>query len=326
MLEKIRSWLYKDTRPEVIVVVGPTASGKTSFAINLAHKLAQKGIEAEIISADTRQIYREIPVFSAAVTQQDMQGIPHHLVGTQSVRDKVEISAAWFRDQVDTLVQDITQRGRIPIIAGGSAFWVQGILFVDDYPKVEPNHDLRKELETVPLDQLQERLQQLDPQRFAQIDIENPRRLIRAIEIATALGYVPEMKYTVRKEWNTRLVYLDYPKQYVDERITRGVAMRFEQGLAEEAERLATLVSHTTMLELGLAYKYYEQYQEGTLSKEEWITHTIREEIRYAKRQRTFFKKMLTYYTSITMRLSDPQERDQAIHKLICAINRKFVK
>jgi len=309
----IKSWMTP--KPTVIVVMGPTASGKTSTAIALAKEIKEKkSTECEIISADSRQVYKEIPIFSGAVAEEETETIPHYLVGSQKIG--TPLSAGWFREQSLRRIDDIHARGKIPIVAGGSSFWIQSILFRDDYPKVEVNQDLRQALEGLSVEDLQTKLQSLDPKRFSDIDIDNPRRLIRSIEIATELGNVPEMKFTPSNKYNFIVVYFDLEKELLASRIAQNVVNRFSQGLEEEARSVYETVSKKSFSELGLAYKHIEDYWGGVLNKEELIKKTTQEEVRYAKRQKTFFKKLVTRLSTPVFTISKLEDKNLIIKKV----------
>lgn len=311
MLRKLFG-LLRTTKPPVVVIVGPTASGKTGFSLRLARELIQSGKRAEIISADSRQIYREIPIFSAAVTEAEIGNIPHHLVGTETVRD-TNHTASWFVSRAEREISRMHQQERIPIVVGGSAFWIQGLLFTNQYPEVPPNAELRQELEQCSLAELQTRLQRLDPERLDAIDQHNPRRLIRSIEIANHLGSVPSVSYLRRKEWNTIVVHLNPDKEQNNQRISQGVQERFEQGLIAEAEQLRIQINQERMQELGLAYKHIYDYWDGDLDQEKLIARTIIEEQRYAKRQRTFLSKMIGRWSGRLCTVTTDQEKTNTI-------------
>lgn len=302
-------------RPPLVVVAGSTASGKTSFSIQLAQQLIAQGQGIEIISADSRQIYRGMTNFTGAIRAEEMQGIVHHLVETVDPQDTKD--ADWFRTQAGSLIQQIRARGNLPIVVGGTGFWIQTLLFQDDYPAVPPNDELRQELSQCDIEQLHHRLQQLDPQRFAQIDTQNPRRLIRSIEIATALGHVPAMKYTAQNAHNIHLVYFDYPLELVRERINANVHQRFTAGLIAEAHDVYQQVTSQRFAELGLAYKYLPAHWAGELSVEELEQKTAIEEYRYAKRQKTFFKKMITRSRAKKYTITNQSQKDQIRNQLL---------
>jgi len=308
---RLKTWRKKP----LVIIGGSTASGKTSCAIAIAQEFEKSGQKVEIISADSRQIYKGIPIFSGAVTEVEMSGITHHLVGTED--PAVVRSADWFRHEAMQLIEQIHNRGSIPVVAGGSAFWVQSLLFKDDYPQVDTNETLRKELELMTVSDLQARLQMLDPKRFASIDIENPRRLVRSIEIATALGYVPRMKFTPNTCWNTTLVYFDLDREVLVEKIKNNVKSRYNAGLIDEARVLSSALDQKRFVELGLAYKYMHSFWEGEMSEQELRDKTTTEEVRYAKRQKTFFKKILTMVWCRVHVIQNKEQRNRVIGEVV---------
>ena len=302
--------------PVVLYVLGPTASGKTSFTISLAHSLEDRGYQTAVISADARQIYEEIPIFSGAVSSHEQEGITHYVVGSETLKRRR--TAAWFTQTATTLITSLQKSQTLPVVVGGSGFWLQSLLFQDDYPQVEPDPSLRQELTGLPLPALQERLERLDPKRSRTIDQENPRRLIRAIEIATALGHVPEMSFTPQTSHRPLLVWFDYPKAVSDRQISQGVSERFARGLLEEAEGLRAELSLELCSELGLAYKHLHRYWRGELSRADLVREAIREEKRYAKRQRTFFKKMMSRLDQRDIaQVTRPEEREEALRFIL---------
>lgn len=278
-------------KPLVLCIGGATATGKTGFSLELARVLKESGTSVEIISADSRQVYRDIPLFSGVGSEEERERVPHHLVAVED--PKTELSPAWFKDQASALIGEIHARNNVPLVVGGSGFWISSLLFEDDYPKVEPDWNLRQELEDKSPDELYGELEKLDPVRAKNIDRHNPRRLIRSIEIARALGHVPEMSFTPQSTYELGFVYIDMDKEEAKTRIEKNVHTRFEAGLIEEAEKLRATTPLARMKELGLAYKHIEAYWQGAMSKEELVEKTVLEEQRYAKRQRTFFIKLL---------------------------------
>ncbi len=303
----------------IIVIAGSTASGKTSASIYVAQSLQKQGVVCEIISADSRQIYRDIPVFSGAVSEEEMCGFTHHLVGTEAIDAKH--SVRWFQKQCARLIDEIHSRGAIPIIAGGSAFWVQSVLFTSDYPQVLPNHDLRKQLENKTIPQLQEILQKLDPARFANIDIDNPRRLVRSIEIATEIGTVPKMKFTPAVQHDIHFIYFDLDKTVLQERITDNVNNRFDQGLIAEAKKVSKQLSKKQFIEMGLAYKYMYDFWNGEITEKELKSKTTTEEIRYAKRQKTFFEKIKNNFTGRVYVIANISQKTPVLGKVVSHIH-----
>ncbi len=304
----------------VVVIVGPTASGKTSFSIELACALSSRGLDAEVISADSRQIYREIPIVSAAVTPEETQGVPHHLVGTESLEEMR--SASWFRKKACELIHKIHERQRIPIVVGGSGFWISSLLCEDTYPQVAPNPVLRKELEQLSVEALGAKLARLDPKRFLEIDAHNPRRLIRAIEIAHALGKVPVRKYRLNRRYRWHLIYLDYPQDIHNERINKAVEERFCRGVKQEVASLVSHVPEEVVRELGLSLTSYHRFRSGEITEHEWQEQTVVEDQQYAKRQRTFFKGLWKQCPANLMHVHNQQELGEVQETLVAKLTR----
>lgn len=318
MLDRLFFWKKK---PPLVIIAGSTASGKTSFSIDLALGLLDQGQGVEIISADSRQIYRGLSHFSGAVTDAQMQGVPHHLVACVDPSDAK--NADWFAGRCREIIDKVHTRGGVPIVVGGTGFWIQSLLFQDDYPSVPPNPVMRSELELLDNEDLQQRLATLDPERFAGVDIHNRRRLIRSIEIASVLGHVPAMKFTPQNTYDISLVYFDYPLETLREKITANVQTRFANGLLQEAHTAARPLPVERRKELGLAYKYIDEYWAGSMSEDELQAKTTTEEYRYAKRQKTFFKKMLNRSRLRLWCITDQGHRAQVQQELLAlGINR----
>ena len=170
--------------PKIIVVLGPTATGKSDLAVEIAKKY-----NGEVISADSRQVYRGMDLGTGKITRVEMQGVHHFLLDV--VNPKSVFNVEKYQKLADKSVRDISSRGKLPIICGGTGFYIQSIVDNISLPKVEPNPSLRKKLEKKNCGQLLKILAKLDSKTAAKIDQKNSRKIIRAIEIATALGSVP---------------------------------------------------------------------------------------------------------------------------------------
>ena len=177
----------KNSEQEIIVVVGPTASGKSDFAIALAIKN-----NGEIISADSRQLYKGLDIGTGKITDEEMKGIKHHMLSVYDLTE--DVSVASFARDAAPIITDILNRGKTPIICGGTGQYIDALIFNTQIPKVKPNKSLREELEKLNTEDLVARLQASDPARSSAIDPHNRVRLIRAIEIAEELGYVPKLE------------------------------------------------------------------------------------------------------------------------------------
>ncbi|MBP6857839.1 MAG: tRNA (adenosine(37)-N6)-dimethylallyltransferase MiaA [Candidatus Pacebacteria bacterium] len=267
---------------KIIVVCGPTATGKSDYAVELAKKVG-----GEVVSADSRQIYKGLDIGSGKITKREMKGVPHHLLDVAN--PKRVFSVTQYKKLADKAIKDILSRGKTPIIAGGTGFYIDAIICDIVFPAVPPNKTLRKELEKLSLEKLQEKLENLDPRRFNLVDQKNKVRLIRAIEIATVLGSVPELKKT--NSYDVEWICLDFSDDILKERIHIRLFARI-RGIVTEVKRLHTEgVSWKRLESLGLEYKYMALYLQKKISREEMVSGIEKDSWQYAKRQRTWFKK-----------------------------------
>jgi len=268
---------------KLLVVCGPTASGKSSLAVELA-----QNYEGEVISADSRQVYRGLDISTGKTRSEEMGGVPHHLLDVADPQNN--FSAADFKELADKAVADIHTRGKLPILCGGTGFYIQGV--VDDavFPEVEPNKALRTKLSTRNTEELFTELQEKDPRRAAEIDPDNPHRLIRALEIVAELGRVPKLEK--KERFDTLHIGLDFPDKELKHRIISRTKKRFESGMIEEAQNLyENGLSLERMRELGLEYGYLADYIDGKIDKQKLFTNIVQGDWQYARRQRTWFKK-----------------------------------
>ncbi len=271
-------------KTKVIVIVGPTGSGKTSLAIDLA-----KRFSGEVISADSRQVYRKLDIGTEKVTKEEMGAVPHHLIDVCDV-DEV-YSAERFKNDAAKAILDITSRGNIPIIAGGTFFYVDALLGNVTMPTVPPDSALRTYLEDLSTETLYARLEQLDPERAFSIDKDNKRRLVRALEVVESLGKVPkpiagETKYDVLK------LGIEVDKAVLRTRLRARAAKALERGLIEETKSLLdTGVSVDRLSEIGLEYRLVIEYLNGGMSNEELLQRLEEKNWQYAKRQFTWLKR-----------------------------------
>jgi tRNA dimethylallyltransferase len=282
---------------KLIVICGPTATGKSDYAVKLAKQLAKTGIGAEIISADSRQVYKGLDIGSGKITAKEMDGIPHHLLDVAS--PKRTFSVAQYKKLADKAIADIAKRNHVPIMVGGTGFYIDAVVFDQQLPEVPPNKALRKELEKLSLDELRQQLQQLDIERYQSIDIHNRVRMIRAIEIVAVLGKVPailsvgeEREQGRISKYDVEWIYLDLPDDVLKERIHDRLLKRMKQGMVQEVMTLhAEGLSWKRLEMLGLEYRFVAEYLQEKLSKGNMLTQLETAIWQYAKRQRTWFKK-----------------------------------
>ncbi len=275
----------------IIVICGPTATGKSDYAVQLAQKLASEGIGAEIISADSRQVYKSLDIGSGKITPAEMRGISHHLLDIAS--PKRTFSVAQYKKLADKAIASIIKRNKVPIIVGGTGFYIDTVVFDQQLPEVRANKELRTALSKLSLDELRQQLQQLDAERFESIDIHNKQRMVRAIEIASALGKVPNIKTMPRKsKYSVEWIYLDLPDKVLKEKIHARLIKRMKDGMVQEVAALhASGISWKRLEALGLEYRFVAEFLQEKISIEEMTAQLETAIWQYAKRQRTWFKK-----------------------------------
>lgn len=272
---------------KIIVVCGPTATGKSDYAVEQA-KSPPAGGGYEIISADSRQVYKGLNIGSGKITKKEMRGIPHHLLDIAS--PKRVFTVAQYKKLTDKAISTILKKGKTPIICGGTGFYIDTVIYDQHFPGVKPDKTLRKQLSALPVHELFETLQTLDPDRALEIDSKNSVRLIRAIEIATALGSVPKVART--KKYDVEWIYLDFPDAVLKKRIHDRLLKRMKTGMVKEVRDLhADGVSWKRLESFGLEYRYLALYLQKKLSKQDMLTQLESAIWHYAKRQRTWFKK-----------------------------------
>ncbi len=259
-------------KPKVIVIIGQTATGKSSLAVKLAKKIG-----GEVISADSRQVYKDLDIGTGKITKKEMKDIPHHLLDVANPKKKFTV--AEYQKKSISAMAEILKRGKIPIICGGTGFYIDAITKGVVFPVVPPNLKLRKELEKKTLEQLFKILKKLDRARAKNIDAKNTVRLVRAIEIAKALGKVPKIK-EVKPEYQFIKIGLCLPIDKLEKKVTKRVKQMFEDGLLKEIQKLKKKgVTDKRLKELG--FEYYKPTRETV----------VHETIKYAKRQMTWFKR-----------------------------------
>ncbi len=276
--------LNKNEKPKLIVIVGPTASGKSDLAVELALKH-----NGEVISADSRQVYKGLDIGSGKITTEEMQGIPHHLLDVADPQNKFTV--VQYVDLAKKAIENIVSRGKTPIVVGGTGFYIEALIDGTVLPDVGPNEDLRAELQEKPVEELFSMLQALDPKRAATIDPKNPRRIIRAIEIAQVLGKVPEVT-SEPLPYDVRFIGIQISPEKLRERIGSRLVKRMRNGMIDEARNLHKAgLSYQRMEELGLEYRYLAFLLQNKMTEQEMTEKLATEIWKYAKRQMTWFKR-----------------------------------
>src|SRR3989344_4756245 len=272
--------------PKIIVVVGQTSTGKSDFAVEVA-----KIINGEIISADSRQVYKGMDIGTGKITKKEMRGIPHHLLSLASPRTVFTVSK--FKKLADKKIKEIIARGNVPIICGGTGFYIDAVVNNTVLPEVPPNAKLRAELYQLDAIALTRYLEKLDPERVKTIDTKNKVRLIRAIEIAIALGSVPSLASDgTNPKHDVLKIGLTLPDEILKERIYKRILIRIKKHMFKEFEKLhKNGLSLKKMQSLGLEYKYGAMYIKKEIDKEQFIEKLNTDTWHYAKRQKTWFKR-----------------------------------
>ncbi len=284
--------MTKDEKPLLYVIAGPTAVGKTALSLILAKRLG-----AEIISADSIQVYRGMDIGSAKVRPSEMQGIRHHLIDILDPRESFDV--ALFTKLAKEAVSDIRERGKTPLVAGGTGFYLHAFIYDNDFSYGESDPSYRAELmkeALSPDNDLYERLKSADPDSAAAIPKGNVKRVIRALEFYRVTGKrISEHNREEREKespYDLRFFVITMPRDRLYQRINERVDEMVEQGLFKETEELVSLGVKPGMTSLqGLGYKQAYLYLTGKYSYEEAVDAIKKETRHFAKRQLTWFKK-----------------------------------
>lgn len=277
----------------VIVIAGPTASGKTALGVQLAKK-----INGEVISADSMQIYKDMTVGTAKPVPEEMEGIPHHLI--DFVYPNERYSVAEFKKDAENKIEDILSRGKMPIVVGGTGLYIDALVYGIEYPEIDVDEELRKRLlkeaETQEgLANLYEKAKKIDPDAIEKISKSDIKRITRIIEIYESTGKTKtEMEKISRQngiKYNFKVFAINMDREKLYERINLRVDLMIEAGLIKEVEELVNKYDKFPTAMQGLGYKEVVQYFNGELTKNEMIEKIKQESRRYAKRQLTWFRK-----------------------------------
>jgi len=272
------------SRIPLIIIVGPTASGKSALAIKLAKKF-----NGEIVSADSRQVYRGMDIGTGKVTKQERRMVPHHLLDIASPRIGYPVSR--FQKDAVRAIADIHRREHVPILAGGTPFWIDAVAYHMTLPGVQPNVSLRKKLARHSASALFDMLTKLDPVRARTIDRHNPYRLIRAIEIVRSTKK-PVPALLKSSPYDIVWIGIAASKPELHRRIHTRLMKRMKQGLIAEVKNLLKSgISQKRLIAMGLEYRYVTLYLQGKLTKNELLQQLETAIRQYAKRQLTWWKR-----------------------------------
>jgi tRNA dimethylallyltransferase len=270
---------------KLIVIVGPNASGKSELAVRVAKKF-----NGEVVSADSRQVYKGMNIGSGKITKKEMFRIPHHLLDVASPKSVFTVTK--YRKLAMAAIKRIQTTDKLPILCGGTGFYIQSIIDGIVIPEVKPNWELRRKLEKKTVAELFLILKRLDSKRAKTIEAKNPRRLIRAIEIIKSTGKpVPEIK---KQPLPYQILILGIKKN--ESELKRAIAIRtqkrLKKGMVAEVKRLKkTGLSWVKLESFGLEYRAISQFLQGEIAKERMIEIIKKEDWQYAKRQMVWFKR-----------------------------------
>ena len=270
-------------KPAILVILGPTASGKSDLAVTLAKKL-----NGEVVSADSRQVYKGLDLGTGKITKKEMGGIPHYMLDVASPDRNYSVDR--YQKHTYEVIDNILKRGKLPIICGGTGFYIQAIVDGLILPEVKVNRPLRIKLAKLGGDDLYKILHKIDAKRADKIGKENKVRLIRALEIVAALGGVPKIKLNPR--YTPLQIGLKFEDGMLKDRIKTRLEKRLKKGMLKETEELHKNGLSWKRLEgLGLEYRYMAYFLQNKISREEMERQIKLVSFQYAKRQMTWFKR-----------------------------------
>lgn len=283
---------------QILIIAGPTASGKSSRAV--AEALARGG---EIISVDSRQVYRRLDIGTEKITVEEMQGVPHHLIDIRNPEENY--SAGDFVQDAARLIEEISARGKLPILVGGTHFYFDALLY--GLPMgTDINPALREELEKLSTEELYARVRAADPHRAGELDPMNRRRLVRALEIIETKGSVPPRVNHKGAPcglqgaplWAVEWIVIDPPREELRKRIDERLASALARGLIEEVRRVREQVGDTRLNELGLEYRIIGEFLQkwptpGVGQTEKSLLPVLSAKLwQYARRQKAWLRKL----------------------------------
>lgn len=267
---------------KILFIVGPTASGKTSLAIKLA-----KRFNGEIINADSRSIYKELPILTAMPTMRERKNIPHHLFGSVALNKTLTLKE--YQRQATKKVTEIHRRGFLPIVVGGSALYINSLAYDYKIPELSPNKELRTKLENQSLEKLVIMLVNLDKTAVTKIDLKNKRRVIRAIELATIFGSVPERKKSPLAS-NKFIIGIQTSDPVWQNSLVERINRMYRIGAVSEVRRHLRILNKRPPVSTSCGADPILQHLRGEISIEESKNLFLKNDKRLAKKQMTWFK------------------------------------
>ncbi len=272
-------------KKKVIAIVGATASGKTAYSIELA-----KRIDGEIISADSRLVYKGFDIACAKPTIEERDGIPHYMMDI--VEPEFDYSAGLYEQDAKKCIEDITSRGKTPIITGGTGLYYRVLLEHYNLPKVEPDYNFRETAKGKETSELYEQLKKLDPASAEKIDSNDKKKIIRALEVQHITGRpMSEVQGEKEAEFDVEWIGINFPRPELYERINKRVDLMFENGIIEETKELLHRHGRIPNIIYTIGYQEVIAYIDGILTLEEAKDKLKQNTRNYAKRQLTWFRK-----------------------------------
>lgn len=281
-----------EEKHKVIVICGPTASGKTALSIELAKK-----INGEIVSADSMQIYKDMDIGTAKPTKQEMGEIKHYLLDFVCPEDRY--SVAQYKQDAKKAIKEIINKGKTPIIVGGTGLYVDSLIYEIEYNDIKLDEEYRKKLEKIAeeqgLEELYKKAVEIDPEAMKKISQNDKKRIMRVLEIYHSTGKTKtEQEKESRKnpvEYDYKVFAINWDREILYQRINKRVDIMVDQGLIEEVKEILNKYDKFPTAMQGLGYKEVVDYLNGIYTKEEMIEKIKLETRRYAKRQLTWFRK-----------------------------------
>lgn len=275
---------------KVIVICGPTASGKTALSIELAKK-----INGQIVSADSMQIYDEMDIGTAKPTKEEMQGIKHYLIGNVSPNKRYNVSE--YKKDAQKAIQEIIDSKKVPIVVGGTGLYINSLIYGIEYPTIQTDLDYREKLEKEELEELYNKAYKIDKEAMKKISKNDKKRIIRVLEIYNSTGKTKtQLEIESKKsgpKYDYKVFAINIEREKLYERINKRVDLMVQAGLIEEVERLYKKYGKEMLTSMqAIGYKEVLEYIEGKITKEKMVEKVKMETRRYAKRQITWFKKI----------------------------------
>jgi len=300
-------------KPTVIVIGGPTASGKSKLGVELA-----KRIKGEIISADSMQIYKDMNIGTAKITHKEMQGIKHYMIDLLSPEERYSVSD--YKQSAEKHIEEIIEKGKTPIIVGGTGLYIDSLIYGIEFANEEIDTMYREELNKIAdegkLQELYNKAVEIDPVAMKKISPNDKKRIIRVLEIYHKTGMTKTEQDIKSREnevkYNYKVFAIDMDREVLYERINKRVDLMLNNGLIEEVEELIKKYKNFKTAMQGLGYKEVVEYLNGIVSKEEMIENLKRKTRNYAKRQLTWFRK-----NKDTVWLDGEASTDENINKIL---------